>query len=79
MTRKSLLILLIGLLGIPAGVGAFTFVYAKGFSYLSTDPRACVTCHVMNEQYDAWLKSGMETGLDEGYAKLDRMVADGTL
>ena len=58
MTRKSLLILLIGLLGIPAGVGAFTFVYAKGFSYLSTDPRACVNCHVMNEQYDAWLKSG---------------------
>ena len=44
--------------GIPAGVGAFTFVYAKGFSYLSTDPRACVNCHVMNPQYDAWLKSG---------------------
>jgi uncharacterized protein YndB with AHSA1/START domain len=31
------------------------------------------------EGRDAWLKSGMETGLDEGYAKLDRMVADGTL
>ena len=35
MTRAGLLILLTGLLGIPAGVGAFTFVYAKGFSYLS--------------------------------------------
>ncbi len=46
------------LLGVPVGVGAFTFVYAKGFSYLSTDPRACVNCHVMNEQYDGWLKSG---------------------
>jgi cytochrome c nitrite reductase small subunit len=46
------------LLGIPVGIGAFTFVYAKGFSYLSTDPRACVNCHVMNQQYDAWLKSG---------------------
>jgi cytochrome c nitrite reductase small subunit len=46
------------LLGIPAGIGAFTFVYAKGFSYLSTDPRACVNCHIMNQQYDAWLKSG---------------------
>ena len=53
------LVLVLGcLLGIPAGVGAFTFVYAKGFSYLSTDPRACVNCHVMNQQYDAWLKSG---------------------
>jgi cytochrome c nitrite reductase small subunit len=46
------------LLAVPAGIGAFTFVYAKGFSYLSTDPRACVNCHVMNPQYDAWLKSG---------------------
>jgi cytochrome c nitrite reductase small subunit len=46
------------LLGVPAGVGAFTFVYAKGFSYLSSDPRACVNCHVMNPQYDAWLTSG---------------------
>jgi cytochrome c nitrite reductase small subunit len=51
-------LVLVGLLGIPAGVGAFTFVYAKGFSYLSTDPRACVNCHVMNPHYEAWLKSG---------------------
>jgi cytochrome c nitrite reductase small subunit len=46
------------LLGIPAGIGAFTFVYAKGFSYLSSDPRACVNCHVMKPQYDGWLTSG---------------------
>jgi cytochrome c nitrite reductase small subunit len=46
------------LLGVPVGVGSFTFVYAKGFSYLSSDPRACVNCHVMNPQYDAWLTSG---------------------
>jgi cytochrome c nitrite reductase small subunit len=58
MTRLRLGIALACLLGIPAGVGAFTFVYAKGFSYLSTDPRACVNCHVMNTQYDGWLKSG---------------------
>jgi len=58
MTSVPGLLLLAILAGIPAGVGAFTFVYAKGFSYLSTDPRACVNCHVMNEQYDAWLRSG---------------------
>ena len=46
------------LLGVAVGIGAFTFVYAKGFSYLSTDPRACANCHIMNAQYDAWLKSG---------------------
>jgi uncharacterized protein YndB with AHSA1/START domain len=28
---------------------------------------------------DAWLKSGMEVGVNEGYAKLDGMLADGTL
>ncbi len=50
--------LLACLLGIPAGIGAFTFVYAKGGSYLSNDPRSCVNCHIMNDQFDAWLKSG---------------------
>jgi cytochrome c nitrite reductase small subunit len=58
MTRAGLAVFFACLVGIPVGVGAFTFVYAKGFSYLSTDPRACVNCHVMNEQYDGWLKSG---------------------
>ena len=58
MKPVRLVVVLACLLGIPAGVGAFTFVYAKGFSYLSTDPRACVNCHVMNQQYDGWLKSG---------------------
>ncbi len=28
------------------------------------------------EGRDAWLRSGMEVGIDEGYAKLDRVVAD---
>ena len=31
------------------------------------------------EGRDAWLRSGMEVGVDEGYAKLDRMLADGAL
>jgi cytochrome c nitrite reductase small subunit len=58
MTERILIVAFACLIGIPVGIGAFTFVYAKGFSYLSTDPRACVNCHVMNPQYDAWLKSG---------------------
>ena len=58
MRRGSVVVALACLLGIPAGVGAFTFVYARGLSYLSTDPRACVNCHVMTPQYEAWLKSG---------------------
>ncbi len=31
------------------------------------------------EARDDWLSSGMETGIDEGYAKLDALIADGTV
>lgn len=42
--------------GLVLGLGAFTFVYAKGASYLTTDPRSCANCHVMEEQFSAWVK-----------------------
>jgi len=45
------------LLGIPAGVGTFAFQYGEGTSYLSNDPRACVNCHIMRDQYDGWQKA----------------------
>jgi cytochrome c nitrite reductase small subunit len=44
-------------IGATVGLGLFTFVYAKGSSYLGTDPAACANCHVMTEQYAAWQKS----------------------
>ena len=31
------------------------------------------------EARDAWLASGMETGVNEGYAKLDTLLADGAV
>jgi len=31
------------------------------------------------EARDAWLRSGMDTGLEEGYAKLERMLTDGAV
>ena len=31
------------------------------------------------EGRDAWLASGMEAGVNQGYAKLDRMLADGAV
>lgn len=43
--------------GIAIGIGAFTFVYAKGASYLTNDPAACANCHIMEEHYSAWIKS----------------------
>lgn len=42
------------ILGIMVGLGSFTFVYAKGASYLSDSPQACANCHIMNDQYKAW-------------------------
>lgn len=49
--------LLFVLTGVLIGVGGFTFNYAEGLSYLSTDPEACMNCHIMRPQYDSWLKS----------------------
>src|SRR3954466_10058793 len=42
------------LAGVLLGTGTYTVRYAEGFSYLSPDPKACVNCHVMREQYDGW-------------------------
>jgi cytochrome c nitrite reductase small subunit len=45
------------IIGMGVGVGAYTFVYAKGGSYLTNDPAACANCHVMQEHYRAWSAS----------------------
>lgn len=42
--------------GALCGLGLYTFQYAKGLSYLSNDPGACMNCHVMREQYESWVK-----------------------
>lgn len=49
-------------LGSLVGVSLFTLIYAKGYSYLGSDPRACVNCHVMEPQYAAW-KAGSHAGV----------------
>lgn len=52
--RFALLLILAGLLGCIVGLGSFTLVYAKGYSYLTDDPAACANCHVMRDVYTAW-------------------------
>src|SRR5215212_9349194 len=44
-------------IGMTVGLGAYTFVYAKGGSYLGNDPNACANCHIMREHLDGWYKS----------------------
>jgi cytochrome c nitrite reductase small subunit len=53
----SLFLVAAALAGTAAGLGLYTFVYAKGYSYITNDPAACANCHVMNGQYDGWLKA----------------------
>ena len=43
--------------GLLGGVGCYTFLYAKGISYLGDAPETCANCHVMQEYLDAWIKS----------------------
>jgi cytochrome c nitrite reductase small subunit len=52
------LVLLSVLTGILIGLGSFTFDYALGSSYLTSNPDACANCHVMWNEYDSWHKGG---------------------
>jgi len=47
---------LAAVLGVAAGLGGYSFVYARGGSYLTDDPAACANCHVMQSRYDGWRK-----------------------
>jgi cytochrome c nitrite reductase small subunit len=59
MSRLSLLVVIA--LGIGIGLAGYTFHYARGTSYLSSDPAACVNCHIMRPQYESWLRSSHHT------------------
>jgi cytochrome c nitrite reductase small subunit len=43
--------------GLVAGIGGYTFVYARGYSYLTNDPAACANCHIMRDHLAAWTRS----------------------
>ena len=50
-----------GFVGLVLGLGSYTFVYAKGYSYLTNDPKACANCHVMQDHFDAWTRASHRT------------------
>jgi cytochrome c nitrite reductase small subunit len=47
--------------GMLIAIGGYTFVYARGYSYVTNDPQACANCHVMEDHYRAWMKSSHRT------------------
>ena len=61
MIIKKRIILLSVAVGALIGLGSFTFYYGEGLSYLSTDPKACINCHIMQPQYDSWLKASHQS------------------
>src|SRR5262249_38226243 len=58
MKSRTIAGIIVGIgIGAAFGIGGYTFIYAKGSSYLTNNPAACANCHIMREHYDGWLKS----------------------
>ncbi len=55
MTASGLVLSVV--VGMALGTGSYTYYYGEGFSYFSSDPRACVNCHIMRDHYDGWSKA----------------------
>ena len=45
------------LMGAALGLGSYTFIYARGYSYLTDNPAACANCHIMQDHFAAWTKA----------------------
>lgn len=57
LTPRNILVgLAIFVVGSFIGVGLFTFGFANGWAYFGTEPETCAQCHVMNDQYEDYLK-----------------------
>lgn len=42
---------------VAVSLGSYVAYESKAHSYLSSDPKACINCHVMNTQYATWQHS----------------------
>jgi cytochrome c nitrite reductase small subunit len=58
---------LAALCGTLLRVGAFTLHYGEGLSYFSTDPTACMNCHIMTPQFNSWQSMQPSHGLPHDF------------
>lgn len=58
MFKSSRALITCVVVGVPVGLALATFRYAEGLSYFSNDPRQCMNCHIMTDEYESWAKSG---------------------
>jgi uncharacterized protein YndB with AHSA1/START domain len=63
--------------GMPDGVALETLTF-EDLGGGRTRLHAVSLCDSFEDR-DAWLRSGMETGVNDGYAALDHMLAEGSL
>jgi uncharacterized protein YndB with AHSA1/START domain len=63
--------------GMPDGVALETVTF-EDLGDGRTRLHATSLCESFDDR-DAWLRSGMEIGVNDGYAAIDTMIADGTL
>ena len=61
MSAPRLLIAVALVFGVMIGIGMYTFVYAKGYSYVTNDPQACANCHIMRDHFSAWTRSSHQS------------------
>ena len=60
---------------VVAAMAGYTIKISKATSYLSSDPRACINCHVMNTQYATWQHSShKDVGCVECHLPTDDIV-----
>ena len=57
MKAMTPLVLAAAVIGLLVGLGSYTFLYARGYAYLTNDPAACANCHIMRDHFDAWTRS----------------------
>jgi cytochrome c nitrite reductase small subunit len=56
-TLRGAELVLAAIIGLASGIGSYTFLYAKGISYLTDNPAACANCYIMREDYDGRITS----------------------
>jgi len=56
--ERVLLFFVVLAIGFTTGLGFLPFKCAEAFSYLSSDPKVCDLCHIMNSEYDSWQSLG---------------------
>lgn len=55
--NKLLIMSSLALFVIAIGFFIYMLNISKAFSYISSDPKACINCHIMNTQYATWKHS----------------------